>query len=83
MAIYLSGPRVLTYGELPRCPDSGVNLRCPDCKVLKSARRDVWTYTLKHRDDERAKCWDCGMALELVRARTVYDVISPEEAEAK
>jgi hypothetical protein len=83
MAIYLSGPRVLTYGELPQKPDDSVHLRCPDCRVLKSASRVMWTCVLSYREADQAKCQQCGMAYELIKARTVYDVISPEEAEAK
>jgi phage FluMu protein Com len=83
MAIYLSGPRVLTYGELPENPPLDVSLRCPDCKRVLSARRGNYLGLSELLADVEAKCPHCRMALELVRARTVYDVISPEEAESK
>jgi rubredoxin len=80
MPIYLSGPRVLTYGELPLRHTPGVYLRCPDCKVNRVGFRDA---AFNYAESAPCKCPTCGMALELVRQRTVYDVISPEEAEAK
>jgi hypothetical protein len=82
MPIYLSGPRVLTYGELPLKPAAGVNLRCPDCRTAFVPYRAHYAAC---GFDWRGSvlCPDCDLPLELVRARTVYDVISPEEAEAK